>query len=80
MENDRFSDRVKEFKDVGCEVITCPTDIMKIARDYGVLDEECGVPFRGLFIIEGKQNLRQVPVNDLQVARNGDGLSFPIYR
>ncbi|KAL5276664.1 Jafrac1 family protein [Megaselia abdita] len=96
-----FSDRVKEFKDIGCEVIACSTDShfthlawintprkqgglgelgiplladksMKIARDYGVLDEESGVPFRGLFIIDGKQNLRQVTVNDLPVGRNVD--------
>lgn len=42
---------------------------MKIARDYGVLDEESGIPFRGLFIIDEKQNLRQITVNDLPVGR-----------
>ncbi|KAG7304608.1 C-terminal domain of 1-Cys peroxiredoxin [Plutella xylostella] len=42
----------------------------RIARDYGVLDEESGVPFRGLFIIDGKQNLRQITVNDLPVGRS----------
>ncbi|VEN47475.1 unnamed protein product [Callosobruchus maculatus] len=26
---------------------------MKISRDYGVLNEETGVPYRGLFIIDG---------------------------
>lgn len=41
----------------------------KIARDYGVLDEETGIPFRGLFIIDDKQNLRQVTINDLPVGR-----------
>jgi peroxiredoxin 1 len=41
----------------------------KIARDYGVLDEESGIPFRGLFIIDDKQNLRQVTINDLPVGR-----------
>lgn len=45
---------------------------MKIARDYGVLQEESGVAFRGLFIIDGKQNLRQVTVNDLPVGRSVD--------
>lgn len=45
---------------------------MKISRDYGVLQEESGVPFRGLFIIDGKQNLRQVTVNDLPVGRSVD--------
>uniref|UniRef100_T1GNY4 thioredoxin-dependent peroxiredoxin n=1 Tax=Megaselia scalaris TaxID=36166 RepID=T1GNY4_MEGSC len=33
---------------------------MKIARDYGILDEES----------DGKQNFRQVTVNDLPVGRN----------
>lgn len=45
---------------------------MKISRDYGVLDEETGIPFRGLFIIDGKQNLRQITVNDLPVGRSVD--------
>uniref|UniRef100_A0A6M2DRP4 thioredoxin-dependent peroxiredoxin n=1 Tax=Xenopsylla cheopis TaxID=163159 RepID=A0A6M2DRP4_XENCH len=45
---------------------------MKIARDYGVLDEQSGVPFRGLFIIDPKQNVRQVTVNDLPVGRSVD--------
>lgn len=45
---------------------------MKIARDYGVLDEESGIPFRGLFIIDTKQNLRQITVNDLPVGRSVD--------
>ncbi|XP_043793982.1 peroxiredoxin 1 [Apis laboriosa] len=44
----------------------------KIARDYGVLDEESGIPFRGLFIIDDKQNLRQVTINDLPVGRSVD--------
>lgn len=29
---------------------------MKISKDYGVLDEESGISFRGLFIIDGKGN------------------------
>lgn len=45
---------------------------MKIARDYGVLDEESGIPFRGLFIIDKKQKLRQITVNDLPVGRSVD--------
>ncbi|CAL7937422.1 unnamed protein product [Xylocopa violacea] len=44
----------------------------KIARDYGVLDEETGIPFRGLFIIDGEQKLRQVTINDLPVGRSVD--------
>lgn len=45
---------------------------MKIARDYGVLDEESGIPFRGLFIIDPRGILRQITVNDLPVGRNVD--------
>lgn len=45
---------------------------MKIARDYGVLDEDTGIPFRGLFIIDKEQNLRQMTINDLPVGRSVD--------
>lgn len=44
----------------------------KISRDYGVLDEETGIPFRGLYIIDGRQTLRQVTINDLPVGRSVD--------
>lgn len=48
-------------------------DVTKsIARDYGVLIEEEGIALRGLFIIDGKGNLRQSTVNDLPVGRNVD--------
>jgi len=96
-----FSDRVEEFRKIGCEVIGCSTDShfthlawintarkqgglgslniplladksQKIAREYGVLDEETGIPFRGLFIIDGNQKLRQITVNDLPVGRSVD--------
>ncbi|XP_015123208.1 peroxiredoxin 1 [Diachasma alloeum] len=45
---------------------------LKTARAYGVLDEETGIPFRGLFIIDDKQNLRQITINDLPVGRSVD--------
>lgn len=45
---------------------------MKISRAYGVLDEDTGIPFRGLFIIDGKGILRQATVNDLPVGRSVD--------
>lgn len=45
---------------------------MTIAKAYGVLDEETGIAFRGLFIIDGDGNLRQVTVNDLPVGRSVD--------
>lgn len=45
---------------------------MKISRDYGVLDEDTGIPFRGLFIIDRNQVLRQMTINDLPVGRSVD--------
>lgn len=44
----------------------------KISQDYGIYLEEPGVPLRGLFIIDEKQNLRQITINDLPVGRNVD--------
>lgn len=96
-----FSDRVEEFRKIGCEVVACSTDShfshlawintprkqgglgeMKIplladknsevARAYGVLKEDEGITFRGLFIIDKKGNLRQITVNDLPVGRSVD--------
>lgn len=43
-----------------------------IAKRYGVLKEDEGIAFRGLFIIDGKQNLRQITINDLPVGRSVD--------
>lgn len=45
---------------------------MKIAKAYGVLKEEAGVTFRGLFIIDTNGKLRQITVNDLPVGRSVD--------
>ena len=42
----------------------------RISRAYGVYHEESGVPYRGLFIIDDKQVLRQITVNDLPVGRS----------
>lgn len=44
----------------------------QIARDYGVLKEDEGIAFRGLFIIDGSGNLRQITINDLPVGRSVD--------
>nr|CAD7411848.1 unnamed protein product [Timema cristinae] len=43
-----------------------------IAKRYGVYDEETGIPFRGLFIIDNGQTLRQITINDLPVGRSVD--------
>jgi len=44
----------------------------EIARAYGVLKEDEGIAFRGLFIIDDKGNLRQITINDLPVGRDVD--------
>lgn len=43
-----------------------------VSKAYGVLKEDDGVPFRGLFIIDGNSKLRQITVNDLPVGRDVD--------
>uniref|UniRef100_A0A8C8I975 Peroxiredoxin-1 n=1 Tax=Oncorhynchus tshawytscha TaxID=74940 RepID=A0A8C8I975_ONCTS len=43
-----------------------------ISRDYGVLKEDEGIAYRGLFVIGDKDILRQIPTNDLPVACSVD--------
>ncbi|XP_029491027.1 peroxiredoxin-2-like [Oncorhynchus nerka] len=43
-----------------------------ISRDYGVLKEDEGIAYRGLFVIGDKEILRQIPINDLPVACSVD--------
>ena len=45
---------------------------MSISKAYGVLKEDEGVPFRGLFIIDPNGTLRQITINDLPVGRDVD--------
>lgn len=45
---------------------------MQISKDYGVLKEDEGIAFRGLFIIDDKGILRQITINDLPVGRSVD--------
>ncbi|XP_045025190.1 peroxiredoxin-4 isoform X4 [Daphnia magna] len=44
----------------------------KISTDYGVYLEDIGHTLRGLFIIDDKQTLRQITMNDLPVGRSVD--------
>jgi len=96
-----FSDRVEEFRAIGCEVLACSTDsvyshlawvstprkqgglgpmniplladkTMEVSKKYGVLKEDEGIAFRGLFIIDDKGCLRQMTLNDLPVGRSVD--------
>ncbi|KAK1803029.1 hypothetical protein P4O66_021555 [Electrophorus voltai] len=43
-----------------------------ISRDYGVLKEDEGIAYRGLFVIDDKGILRQITINDLPVGRSVD--------
>ncbi|XP_078063373.1 peroxiredoxin-1-like [Mustelus asterias] len=43
-----------------------------ISRDYGILKEDEGIAYRGLFIIDEKGILRQITINDLPVGRSVD--------
>lgn len=45
---------------------------MKIARDYGVLDEATGLAMRALFIIDREGRIRQITINDVGVGRSVD--------
>merc|ERR1719228_3100448 len=45
---------------------------MDIARAYGVLKEDEGIAFRGLFIIDTHGMVRQMTINDLCVGRDID--------
>ncbi|KIJ18338.1 hypothetical protein PAXINDRAFT_9409 [Paxillus involutus ATCC 200175] len=44
----------------------------RFSRDYDVLNEEEGIAFRGLFIIDPKGIVRQITVNDLPDGRSVD--------
>jgi len=62
-------------KDGGLGSIKIPifADInKKMSRDYGVLIEDDGIAFRGLFIISDKGIIRQITINDLPVGRSVD--------
>jgi peroxiredoxin 2/4 len=57
----------------GIEGVTYPlvADLNKeIARQYHVLDEEVGVAFRGLFLMDQKGIIRHQLVNDLPLGRS----------
>ncbi|XP_041033059.1 peroxiredoxin-2 [Carcharodon carcharias] len=43
-----------------------------ISKDYGILKEDEGIAYRGLFIIDDKGILRQITINDLPVGRSVD--------
>lgn len=56
----------------GCKYPLVADLTKQISRDYGVLIEDAGISFRGLFIISPTGILRQITVNDLPVGRSVD--------
>lgn len=59
----------------GIKGVTYPlvADLNKnIARDYQVLDEEAGIAFRGLFLMDKEKIIRHQLVNDLPLGRSVD--------
>ncbi|OQR66652.1 thioredoxin peroxidase-like [Tropilaelaps mercedesae] len=66
-----FTNTPKKEGGLGSIDIPLVSDATKnIARKYGVLKEDEGVAFRGLFIIDRKQRLRQKTINDIPVGRS----------
>ncbi|XP_053572007.1 peroxiredoxin-2 [Bombina bombina] len=62
-------------KDGGLGAMDIPlvSDLKRtMSQDYGVLKEDDGVAYRGLFIIDNKGILRQITINDLPVGRSVD--------
>jgi len=43
-----------------------------IGKKYGVMVPDAGITYRGLFIIDPNQNVRQITINDLPVGRSVD--------
>uniref|UniRef100_A0A8C6HXP2 Peroxiredoxin-2 n=1 Tax=Mus spicilegus TaxID=10103 RepID=A0A8C6HXP2_MUSSI len=53
--------------------ISLLADVTKsLSQNYGVLKNDEGIAYRGLFIIDAKGVLRQITVNDLPVGRSVD--------
>ncbi|KAJ2742983.1 hypothetical protein GGI20_004089 [Coemansia sp. BCRC 34301] len=44
----------------------------EVSRRYGVLCEESGLAFRALFVVDPKQKVRAVQINDMPVGRSVD--------
>lgn len=42
----------------------------KICMSYGVFNKDTGIPYRGTFIIDDRQHIRQCTINDLTTGRS----------
>ncbi|UJR07802.1 hypothetical protein I4U23_012084 [Adineta vaga] len=70
-----FAWTTKERKQGGLGKMNIPLisdKTMEIATKYGVLKEDEGIAYRGLFIIDTRGILRQMTINDLPVGRSVD--------
>lgn len=93
-----FNDKLGEFEDRECVVLTASTDseyshkgwcdshadlgrlrypmladtTHKLAREFGVLKEDAGIAYRGIFLIDPQGVIRWSAVHDLSVGRNVD--------
>lgn len=59
----------------GIQGITYPllADTSKqMCRDYGVLDEQSGVAFRGVFILDKDNVVQSLTINNMSLGRNID--------
>lgn len=93
-----FNDKLGEFEDRECVLLTASTDSMyshkgwcdshedlaklkypmladtthKLAKDFGVLKDDAGIAYRGIFLIDPNGTVRWSAVHDLSVGRNVD--------
>jgi peroxiredoxin (alkyl hydroperoxide reductase subunit C) len=66
----KWTETPREDGGLGPLEIKLLSDITKeISRDYGVLIPEAGIALRGSFIIDPKQTVRHISINDLPVGR-----------
>ena len=59
-----------------CTMLLTPstpsTHPQEISKAYGVLNPQMGCAYRGLFVIDGRQKIRQITINDIPVGRDVD--------
>lgn len=44
----------------------------RISKAYGVFDEDEGISYRALFVVDNKKKLRHVTINDIGIPRSVD--------
>ena len=80
-----LADFYEEFKEAGCEIYSVSEDTHlqypmlgdpagKLAREFGVLDEEAGQAFRGTFILNPEGKIKAYEIHDMGIGRNAQEL------